>query len=202
MKSTKREITRRLHPRLVRSLSNRGLSITLNTFSGFDTEYDLLSSVSMQNTMLSAQVAVSTNAYITVPKNQKTSLGDIGCSGEKSGQLINCLLTDLDCVINDIRYLTSYQHDWFMAELLQILDKKVKSGELISVEQPNCNRYVIKSDNVSTFIKFTSSYSSDELVNDSDDVQRERHSLHLNKVFEILASVPEVTYGPRLRVPY
>lgn len=49
-----------IHPLIKDKLSNRGLSLVLNTYVGYDSEYELASSMENTNELISIQLAVNT----------------------------------------------------------------------------------------------------------------------------------------------
>lgn len=66
--SLTKDVFRRLHPEIQSKLANKGVKVFLNTFVGYDSEYETISSAHNQNEMLSAQLAVNTNMYIRIPQ--------------------------------------------------------------------------------------------------------------------------------------
>lgn len=67
LKSLKNNVTRMINPVISNRLKNKGLSILLNTITGFDSEYELESSLKMSNNLLSIQLASNTSFYVKVP---------------------------------------------------------------------------------------------------------------------------------------
>lgn len=59
------EICRLLHPSIVNRIKNRGISMYLNTYIGYDTEYEGVSQ--NVNKLLSVQLAGNTNIYVNIP---------------------------------------------------------------------------------------------------------------------------------------
>lgn len=74
VKNLRRGIVTMLHPSIANKLRNRGLSIFLNTFTGYDSEYELKSSLKMTNKLLSIQLATNTSLYLKVPIIDKDAL--------------------------------------------------------------------------------------------------------------------------------
>lgn len=72
--SLTKDVFRRLHPEIQSKLANKGIKVFLNTFVGYDSEYETISSAHNQNEMLSAQLAVNTNMYIRIPQAEYRSL--------------------------------------------------------------------------------------------------------------------------------
>ena len=67
IKTIKLMASRMIHPVIKDKLSNRGISLIFNTYAGYDTEYELINSLSKTNELLSIQLAVNTGMYIKVP---------------------------------------------------------------------------------------------------------------------------------------
>lgn len=57
-----------LNPCILKRLENKGLSVMLNTITGFDTEFELLSSLDKRNDLISVQLVSNTGFYVKVPK--------------------------------------------------------------------------------------------------------------------------------------
>lgn len=74
LKSIEERAFRMLHPVIVDRVKNSGLSVVLNTFVGFDSEYELQSSSKNENSLLSVQLAANTNMYVRVPLVEKAPL--------------------------------------------------------------------------------------------------------------------------------
>ena len=56
-----------LHPIINKKLSNRGLSVILNAYSGFDAEFTPLDEEKHLNKVLSMQVSSNAGLYVRVP---------------------------------------------------------------------------------------------------------------------------------------
>lgn len=59
-KTLNSSVLRIIHPLIKDKLSNRGLSLVLNTYVGYDSEYELASSMENTNELISIQLAVNT----------------------------------------------------------------------------------------------------------------------------------------------
>lgn len=69
LKNIKKCILRMIHPNILRRLKNKGLTVVLNSITGFDSEYEIKSSLNMTNELLSVQLASNSNMYIKIPIN-------------------------------------------------------------------------------------------------------------------------------------
>ena len=67
VKTLRLNTIRMIHPVLLNKLKNKGISVILNTITGFDCEYELESIENMTNKLISIQLATTTNLYIKVP---------------------------------------------------------------------------------------------------------------------------------------
>jgi hypothetical protein len=74
VKTTKLMTSRMINPVIKDKLSNRGISLIFNTYAGYDSEYELVSSLNKTNELLSIQLAVNTGMYIKVPIIDKEPL--------------------------------------------------------------------------------------------------------------------------------
>lgn len=85
VKNLRRGVVTMLHPSIANKLRNRGLSISLNTFTGYDSEYELKSSLKMTNGLLSVQLATNTSLYLKVPIIDKEELkpSDFNINGKQ-----------------------------------------------------------------------------------------------------------------------
>lgn len=70
LKNIRKNIMRMIHPNILNRIRSKGLTIVLNSITGFDSEYEIKSSVDMTNELLSVQLASNSNIYIKVPKNK------------------------------------------------------------------------------------------------------------------------------------
>lgn len=187
IKTLRLMITRMLNPVIKDKLSNRGLSIALNTYAGYDSEYELSSSLDKTNELLSVQLAVNTGLYVKVPivDVEPIKISDYNERfsthwGEKI--LVSNCLVSTDKLIQDIRALQFKEHDKLLDILINHLDREVGIG-IISNKY---KLYSFKKTDVETFIKYTNVYTSSELFKDADDLKNDEHERALLKFLEIL----------------
>jgi hypothetical protein len=67
LKVLNNDLSRMIHPFIVSKLENKGITVLLNTVAGYDSEYELISSLNKTNELLSVQLASNTSMYIKVP---------------------------------------------------------------------------------------------------------------------------------------
>lgn len=192
LKVFKKEILRRLHPYLNNRIANRGLSIIMNTFVGYDSEYELLSSLKKVNTLLSIQLAVNTNMYVKVPRynceSVKTKDLDIKTfSATNEQKSLRIFLNSIEIAIKNIRSLTCLENDNFLEKISSSLDKL----KLESIELECYKMYIFPKTAMSTSIKYPEVYKVDNLINDSDDLQREEHTKFLKTLFNLLNNLTD-----------
>ena len=60
-------MTNRLDPYLRMQIQKRGVTVIQNTYTGFDTEYELLDEKKYLNKLLSVQIAVQSRTIIKIP---------------------------------------------------------------------------------------------------------------------------------------
>jgi hypothetical protein len=67
LKNVRRSIVRMIHPNINRRIKKKGITIILNSIAGFDSEYEVESSIDMSNKLLSIQIASDSNMYVKIP---------------------------------------------------------------------------------------------------------------------------------------
>ena len=61
------DLTSRLDPSIRLQIQKRGVTIIQNTYTGFDSEYELLDQKSHTNKLISIQIAVQSRTLIKIP---------------------------------------------------------------------------------------------------------------------------------------
>lgn len=203
----KNNILRMIHPVIKERLSNKGISITLNTFSGFDSEYELESSLNKTNKLISIQLAVNTGMYVKVPIIGKKSLtvSDITIHGIKSRELSlsKMCIKSMESLIADIRSILHKENDQLIEELILSMNKK----DLIKIEIPDYIIYTYPKTSVETIIKYTKidgvkydetdiiikEYNSVDLIKDSDSIKNKELEKSLLSFINILNDLTDST---------
>lgn len=67
VKNLKKSVVSMINPCLKNRLQNKGLTVLLNSITGFDSEYELKSSLHKSNELISIQLASNTSFYVKVP---------------------------------------------------------------------------------------------------------------------------------------
>ena len=178
----------KLNPHVRDQLSSKGITVVLNTFTGFDSEYQLESSIKMKNSLLSIQLASNTNSYVRVPKsitnirvksnllcesNIKDKYGIKGIieSGERS----------LDILLSRMRLIHYKEKDEFISRL----HNRMSSISTGVSEKDDYKIYSFPNTSVETMIKYAStdiqngSYSSTDLMKDSIALKNYEHEKFL-----------------------
>src|ERR1700712_968926 len=176
IKTIKLMTTRMINPVIKDKLSNRGISLIFNTYSGYDSEYELISSLNKTNELLSIQLAVNTGMYIKVPIIDKESLKTTDFNerftmrwGESD--LVNMCFSSMDNIIKDLRFLQYKEQDILINKLITHLDQEDCGG----VINNKYKLYNFKKTEVKTLIKYVDSYTSTDLFKDSDSLKNEEH---------------------------
>jgi hypothetical protein len=197
IKTLKRSIIRMLHPIINKKLSNRGISVQLNAFSGYDAEFIELDELNFINKVLSMQLATNAGLYVKVPIIDVEPLRSNDFSIETKrlwgveNKLVGVGLTSLDNLIGEIRELLYKSNDEFINKLISRLS-----------EDPTVTKNIVKGDWVfsfpkserSLFIKYFNDgdqYSSTDLVNQCEKMVNGVHKTSLTKVIEILDEINE-----------
>ena len=186
-----------LHPIINKKLSNRGISVTLNAYSGYDAEFTLHDEEKHINKVLSMQLSTNAGLYVRVPIINVKPLRSIDLSmdthrswGIESG-LITLGLSSMDRLISEIRELLYKSND----ELIKDLTTKLS-------EDPTLTKSIVKGDWVfsfpksvrSNYIKYFSKgdqFSSTDLVTQCDKMVNDSHKSSLIKVIEILDEITD-----------
>lgn len=193
LKTIKREVKRRLHPYLNRRIAKRGISIVLNTFSGFDSEFELSSSKDMKNDLLSIQLAVTTSMYFKVPLQtgkaiESKDLNIVGVCPIGENKCLNVIVKSIEEALTKIRFIENGDNDNFIQVLIDYLDKMDGVSNTIT---DDIKTYLFPKTDVVTSIKYPESYQSDDLVNDSDDLGRLEHKKFLCNIFTLFNNLTD-----------
>ena len=194
VKNLKISITRMIHPHLKSKLSNRGISVTLNGYSGYDTEYHVQDETSFLNTMLSGQIAANTGMYLKVPVVNVVPLRHTDISRDDKlmcgdHDKMEVALASIDHVVSGIRNLLYSANDKLLKDIISRVE-----------EMPNVERRVMGGYKVFSFPKtervgivkmFESCdrYSSVELMNDCDCLIDGDHKTSLTNIIELLNEI-------------
>lgn len=194
LKCLKNNVTRMINPVILNRLKNKGLSILLNTTTGFDSEYELKSSLENTNNLLSIQLASNTSFYVKVPiicreplNHSDFGIKDINKWGESILKSKCC--KSIDEIIKLIRFNLYSDNDLLIDNLIN----KLKSLEEV--------RYFTMEDSMlftfpktapETLIKYVNEYTSVELLKDSEGLNDIEHSKALLNFIDILNGVSGV----------
>lgn len=196
LKTIKLMTSRMINPVIKDKLSNRGISLIFNTYAGYDSEYELISSLKKTNELLSIQIAVNTGLYVKVPIIDKEPLKIIDFNerftirwGES--EIVNMCLVSMDSIIKDLRIIQFKEQDILINKLITRLDGE-DCGGVISNKY---KLYNFKKTDVKTLIKYVDSYTSTDLLKDSDDLKNEEHERALLYIIEILDQLTDNKEG-------
>lgn len=191
LKTLKNNLFRMIHPSIKAKIRNKGITVILNATVGYDCEYDLKSSLSMTNNLLSIQLASHSHLYIKVPvtKFKPTNSIDLVITNLKGvwerNKMMTLCCSSIDSSIESIRKLLYEDNDKLLVNLIEELNTK----SLTKIVKPDYYIYSTPKTAVNTMIKYLNKYTSDELIKDSEslktfDLQRSLTSLILllNKV--------------------
>lgn len=203
LKTVHKSLRRMIHPVLRDKISNKGLSIILNTIVGFDSEYELKSSLNKENDILSIQLSGKSGALIKVPINSQEpvrpeEINNIFKGGEKRLMTVCC--NSLDKVIKNIRLSLYKENDALLEKILLKLSSmeleyefienykvfKLPRSEVESLIKYNKKDIEnIDSNHVNTFIK----YDSNDLIKDSDNLCNKNHTDSLYKIILLINDI-------------
>lgn len=218
LKNLRSEVLRMIHPCIVNKISKKGISLMLNTFSGFDSEYELESSLELKNELISIQIASTTSLYVKVPKVKidplqstdfKFGYKELRCEQT----LIRQCCKSIDALVVQIRSSLFVKHDHLINRLNDELSFTVGVRKY-SIE--DYNLYTFPKTEVKTLIRYLTDYNSTSLIKDSEDLNNEEHyktvssfMLILNKLSGIkvindkqLVRIKESVDKPTSRIVY
>lgn len=175
-------ILRLIDPKYRLKISNKGLSVVLNSVVGYDSEYELESCVKMTNRLLSIQLAGSTGMVLKVPiVDNELVKRDI-----KIDKLSVVCYNSIDEIIFDIRGMLYKENDKFLTNLLTKLSV---ISNIESVLVGDYKLFLFPRSGVKTIIKYLSEYSSKDLIDDSDSLNHDNHEKSLYNLIELLNDI-------------
>ena len=197
-----KDVFRMINPSLSDRLKNRGLTIGLNTFTGYDSEYELESSLNKTNELLSIQLASNTSFNIKVPlinfdgiRMSDFNYGSKLEWGESSKIDLAC--KSIDNLIKELRLILCSDNDNLLNKLRKYLDDLLESGleDIKLITQKDFNIYIFPKTEVVTLIKYLKDYKYEELIKDSESLNDKEHVIALLKVIKILDRIEESDEG-------
>lgn len=185
----RKNILKMINPKFKAKITNKGLSIILNSIVGYDSEYELNSSLRKINDLLSVQLAGNTGVVLKVPVVDKKSVKSSGLidvlkGNEKRFGCICC--SSIDKVIEDIRNNLHKDHDDLIDTLIEKLDGVTGLKSCIIDDY---KVFLFPKSEVKSLIKYTTEYSSKDLIIDSDLLNNENHEKSLVKIIKILNEI-------------
>ena len=183
-----KRILRLINPNIRDKISCKGLSILLNTVVGYDSEYELNSSVKMTNSLLSVQLAGSTGVVLKVPVVNKDPVkpGLVSTAGKLGEQMLSTICCrSLDEMIKNIRNLLHKENDDLLDDLLTSLSAKDLNNETVG----DYKVFIFPKSEVASLIKYTNEYKSVDLIKDSDDLNQDNHEKSLYDIIKMLNNI-------------
>lgn len=186
-----------IHPVINNKISNKGISILLNTITGYDSEYELKSSSELSNDLLSIQLSSTTNYHVKIPildrkpfSYLELNLSDSYLTGERL--IIDCCSLSIDNEVNIIRSIILKEND----KLINHLHKKLLEQEGVTViDMELFKQYTFPKTEVESIIKYVKEYRSTDLINDSDSIKEAEHGKALCNIIKILNELSIMLYG-------
>ncbi|KAI5849913.1 hypothetical protein GGS23DRAFT_591648 [Durotheca rogersii] len=127
------DLERMIHPVISKKLQNKGITVLLNSISGFDSEFELKSSLEKLNVLLSVQIAVNSCIYIKVPiiKIDGIKHSDFGIKekpsqveSEKESEIIELCCRSIDFLIRKIRVDMYFENDKLINMICSTLEEE------------------------------------------------------------------------------
>lgn len=182
------DITRMIHPFIISKLENKGITVLLNTIVGYDSEYELISSIEKTNELLSVQLASNTSIYIKVPIINTDNLNPYDLPiwdkplWNENKKIAQCCVS-MDLVIKEIREHLYSENDLLLDKIRSKLeeDNNVKKWDM-----NDFHLYTFPKTSVETLIKYVNEYNSIDLIKDSEALKEFEHFRALNNFIELL----------------
>jgi sRNA-binding regulator protein Hfq len=161
----------KIHPLILNKIQNKGVSVSLVLYNGFDTEFEIEDESKFKNKLLSRQLAINSRMIIKVPLYEKFCLGyihpltsEISTKNDSiTGGLLN-IIEDIRLCIQEVRELKYKNYDAFLLSLKNTLDctevfKQLRSNGYLT--------YIFNFTDVKTSISYPEEYSFIDLIKDS-----------------------------------
>jgi len=204
LNNLKKGLMRMIHPEYMAVLKKRGIKVYLNSLVGFDSEYQLLSSLTQQNELISVQLSGSTHMQVKIPKKSSTDVTwnslkllpiDIRLS-KSEYKMLQVMDTAINKLLNSINDIYYKEHNLLLEKVVKTLSeiKGVKSFDTI-------NEHLFsfpKSDTLSK-IKYPEVYTSNDLLIDSDNLKGNEHSASLEMFIKIMNDVSGNSMSSKMR---
>ena len=182
------EIYSRLDPSIRHHLQKRGISVKENVYIGFDTEFKNQDLV--LNTLVSAQLAVSTKTYLLIPNKQNYRLSIVD---DKSNMLQKIstkstvfnyakLEMSIQMSLNEVRRLKYGNNDGDLLVLNECL-KMIKG--LSYFEKEDFTIFSLPRSVIQPYIQYGDAFSLKELIEISSGIAKP----HLDKNVEVIMSL-------------
>lgn len=229
LKVVKREVFRMIHPNIAKKLRKRGLSVVLNTFTGFDSEYELESSRFLTNELISIQLASNTNYYLKVPyiNNDDDHLEardlivipDNNSWGDS--RMVDQCLKNIEYLIDLIRRMSFHKSDDFLLGFMDFLEsskylelafvgrdyklftsRKTPVVSHIKLSEKYCTEHRSDDSDIVNYLS-GNSYSSTDLVKDSESLTANEHEKSLLILIEFIynfSNTDEISARIRSRI--
>lgn len=161
-KALNKNLFSKIDPSIRRKLQKRGITLTENIYTGFDTEYKNIDST--KNHLLSVQMVVNSHTFIKIPKYTKYVLSTLEALTEKSHIIkkseaekesikYDKIENSINIMIDSIRSLKFCQNDFSMTILVKGLKHKgynyieQEDAYIFSMPLTPMERYIYYNDN-------------------------------------------------------
>lgn len=183
------DLYNKLHPLIRYKLQKPGISVTLSTVVGFDTEFELDKIKHNQNNLLSVQIALNTRVIIRMPEVTPFEIGSIntltseiyGVEPNKSYVKINKNIGNVVGKIRDMEYEPYTKYIEKVKSLLMV--QEMKSFEVL---EKHCVYYIFPLSETSSKILYKDSYSFKELVDEVDEMVKPFNVNNIKIVSDLL----------------
>lgn len=133
LKTLRKKILSMIHPVIRNKITNKGISIVLNTVVGYDAEFQTISSLKMINELLSIQLAGRTDIVLKVPIIDRESLKPVDLPGtfdSNEKEVVDYCLECINNIIKDIRSFLYQDNDLLIDKIHNKLDYMKHKSDL------------------------------------------------------------------------
>lgn len=198
LNNTSKRILRMINPNIKNRMSNKGLSIILNTLIGFDTEWSHISTGDLKNKLLSIQLAGTTGLVLKIPvvlEYNKSDFKIASTMNRYEKKMCDYLHNSIASMISNIRSKLYKENDLLLESFLNKLEQMdFHSTNSIG----DYEVFMLKNSDVKQLIKYPKEYSSTELVNDCESLNSGEHEKALFYIIGLLNEVSGVEMSDRL----
>lgn len=204
LKTIIRKIYDRIHPLITTKIQKKGISVALNIYNGFDTEYELEDEARYKNKLLSRQIALNTRMIIKLPLVEVFNLGYIDplTSEVRERELLTTgglmgVIFDIRKLIEEIRGIKFQKYDDFISVFRKKLKEVDETGNEFRVikdfKSKGYEVFIFNLTEMKKCFKKLNEYSFNELIQDTKYLGEENLIAWVKHFIYLLSEVKLIT---------